>query len=85
MVTISDDRWQHFPFIWDGIEKISVIPRYYRTWCSSLKMTQLLNTNDRKLLIKVAKIVHLGRKEYASLPDVVSEKIDNVDLDCLYS
>ena len=49
-----------------------------------LKMSQLLNTNDRKLLIKVAKFVYFGMKEYTSLPDVVSEEIDNVDLNCLY-
>ena len=44
------------------------------------KMTQLLNTNDRKLLMKVAKFVYLGMKEYTSLPDVVSENIDTADL-----
>ena len=27
---------------------------------------------------------HFGMKEYTSLPDVVSEEIDNVDLNCLY-
>ena len=43
-------------------------------------MTQLLNTNDRKLLMKVAKFVHLGMKEYTSLLDVVSENIDSADL-----
>ena len=48
-------------------------------------MTQLLNTNDRKLLIKVAKFVYLGMKEYTSLPGVVSGDIDNVDLNCLYN
>ena len=47
-------------------------------------MTQLLNTNDRKLLMKVAKFVHLGAKEYTSLPDA-SENIDTVDLSCLYT
>ena len=79
----------HFQFecTCNGIEKlrISVIIKYSRTRCSTLKMTQLLNTNDRKLLIKVAKFVYLGMKEYAPLPDVVSEKIDNVDLNCLYN
>ena len=49
-----------------------------------MKMSQLLNTNDRKLLIKVAKFVYFGMREYTSLPDVVSEEIDNVDLNCLY-
>ena len=64
-----------------GLEKlrILVIPKYYRTRCSTLKMTQLLNTNDRKLLMKVAKFVHLGMKEYTSLPDV-SEINDTADL-----
>ena len=47
-------------------------------------MSQLLNTNDRKLLSKVAKCVYFGMKEYKSLPEVVSEQIDNVDLNCLY-
>ena len=28
--------------------------------------------------------VYFGMKEYTSLPDVVSEEIDNVDLNCLY-
>ena len=76
----------HFLFECNGIEKlrISSIPKYYRTRCSTLKMSQLLNTNDRKLLIKVAKFVYFGMKEYTSLPDVVSEEIDNVDLNCLY-
>ena len=62
----------HFLFKCNGLEKlrILVIPKYYRTRCSTLKMTQLLNTNDRKLLMKVAKFVHLGMKEYTSLPDV---------------
>ena len=62
----------HFLFECIGLEKlrILVIPKYYRTRCSTLKMTQLLNTNDRKLLMKVAKFVHLGMKEYTSLPDV---------------
>ena len=46
-------------------------------------MIQVLNTNDRKLLIKVAKFVYFGMKEYTSLPDVVSEKNDEVDLNCL--
>ena len=36
-----------------------------------------------KLLIKVAKFVYFGMKEYTSLPDVVSEEINNVDLNCL--
>ena len=27
---------------------------------------------------------YFGMKGYASLPDVVSEEIDNVDLNCLY-
>ena len=31
-------------------------------------MTQLLNTNDRELLMKVVKLVHLGVKECSSLP-----------------
>ena len=48
-------------------------------------MTQLLNTNGRELLIKVGKFVYLGMKEYTSLPDVVSENIDTVDLNCLYT
>ena len=76
----------HFLFECSGIEKlsISIIPKYYRIRCSTLKMSQLLNTNDRKLLIKVAKFVYFGMKEYTSLPDVVSEEIDNVDLNCLY-
>ena len=49
-------------------------------------MTQLLNTNDRKVLMKVAKFVHLGMKEYTSLPDV-SEIIDTstADLSCIPS
>ena len=64
--------------------KILVIPKYYKTRWSTLKMTQSLNTNDRKLLMKVAKFVHLGMKEYISLPDV-SEIIDTVDLSCLYT
>ena len=76
----------HFLFEFNGIEKlrISIIPKKYRTRCSTLKMSQLLNTNDRKLLIKVAKFVYFGMKEYTSFPDVVSEEIDNVDLNCLY-
>ena len=37
-----------------------------------------------ELLIKVAKFVYFGMKEYTSLSDVVSEEIDNVDLNCLY-
>ena len=41
-------------------------------------MSQLLNTNDRKLLIKVAKFAYFGMKEYTSLPNVVSEEIDNI-------
>ena len=48
----------------------------------ALKMTQLFNTSEGKLLIKVAKFVYLGMKEYSSLPDVVSEESDNVDLIC---
>ena len=44
-------------------------------------MTQLLNTNDRK----VANCVYFGMKEYVPLPDVVSEEIDTVDLNCLYN
>ena len=52
--------------------------------CSTLKMSRLLNTNDRKLIIKVAKFVYFGMKEYTFLPDFVSEEIDNVDLNCLY-
>ena len=47
-------------------------------------MTQLLNTNDRKLLMKVVKCVHLGMNEYTSLPDV-SEIIDTANLSCLYT
>ena len=43
------------------------------------QMSQLLNTNDRKLLIKVAKCVYFGMQEYTSLPE-----IDNVDLNCLF-
>ena len=76
----------HFLFECNVLEKlrILVIPKYYRTRCSTLKMTQLLNTNDRKLLMKVAKFVHLGMKEYTSLPDV-SEIIDTADLSCLYT
>ena len=35
--------------------------------------------------MKVAKFVYLGMKEYASLPDVVREEIDIVDLNCLYN
>ena len=57
--------------------RISVIPKYYRCRCSTLKMTQLLRTNDRKLLMKVAKFVYLGMKEYTSLPDVLSEDIES--------
>ena len=64
------------------VNDFSAYPLDYR--CSTLKMSQLLNTNDRKLLIKVAKFVYFGMKEYTSLPDVVSEEIDNVDLNCLY-
>ena len=76
----------HFLFECNGIEKprISSIPKYYRTRCSTLKMSQLLYTNDRKLLTQVAKFVYFGMKEYTSLPDVVSEEIDDVDLNCLY-
>ena len=47
-------------------------------------MASQTNIYDRKLLIKVAKFVYFGMKEYTSLPDVVSEEIDNVDLNCLY-
>ena len=47
-------------------------------------MTQLLNTNDRKVLMKVANCVHLGMKEYTSLPDV-SDIIDTADLSFLYT
>ena len=47
-------------------------------------MSQLLNTNDRKLLIKVAKFVYSRMREYISLPEVVSEEIGNVDLNCRY-
>ena len=47
-------------------------------------MTPLSNTNERKLLMKVAKFVHLGMKEYTSLPDV-SEIIYTADLSCLYT
>ena len=76
----------HFLFECNGLEKlwILVIPKYYRTSSSTLKMTQLLNTNDRMLLMKVAKFVHLGMKEYTSLPDV-SKTIDTADLSCLYT
>ena len=63
--------------------RISIVSKYYRIRCSTLKMSQLLNTNDRKLLIKFAKFDYFGMKEYISLPDVVSEEIDNVDLNCL--
>ena len=62
---------------------VTGIPRYYRTRCSTLKMTQLSDTNDRQLLMKVAKFLHLG-KEYTSLPDV-SEIIDIADFCCLYT
>ena len=77
----------HFLFECNGNEKcrISVIQKYYKTRCSTLKITQLLNTNERKLIIKVAKFVYLCMKEYTFLPDVVSEEIDNVDLNCLYN
>ena len=47
-------------------------------------MSPLLNTNDRKLLITVARFVYFGMKEYTSLQDVVSEEINNVDLNCLH-
>ena len=69
----------HFLFECNGLKKlrILVIPKYYRTGCSTLKMIQLLYTNDRKLLMK-------GMKEYTSLPDV-SEIIDTADLSCLYT
>ena len=40
-------------------------------------MSKLSNTNDRKLLIKVAKFDYFGMKEYTSLPDVASEEIDS--------
>ena len=33
----------------------------------------------------VPKFDHSGRKEYTSLPDVVSENIDTADLNCLYT
>ena len=49
---------------------------------STQKMTLLLNTNDRKLFMRVAKFVHLRMKEYTTLPDV-SENIDTVHLNCL--
>ena len=70
----------HFLFECNGLEKlrILVIPKYYRTRCSTLKMTQLLNTNDRKLLMKVAKFVHLGMKEYTPLPDVMHQSIESL-------
>ena len=60
----------HFLFECYGLEKLGVldIPKYYRTRCSTLKMTLLLGTHDRKLLMKVAKFVHLGMKEYTSIP-----------------
>ena len=76
----------HFLFECNGLEKLRIllIPKYYRTRCSTLKMTQLLNTNDRKLLMKFAKFVHLSMKDYTSLPDV-SEIIDTADLSCLYT
>ena len=46
-------------------------------------MTQLLNTNDRKLLMKVGKLVHSCLKEdNTSLLDVVSENIETADLNC---
>ena len=48
-------------------------------------MSQSLNTNDRKVLIKVAKFVYFGMKEYTPLPHVVSVEIGNVDLNCLYA
>ena len=66
----------HFLFEWKGLENLRtlVILKYYRTRCSTLKITQLLNTNDRKLLMKVAKFL-LG----------VSEIIDTADLSCLYT
>ena len=44
-------------------------------------MTQLSNTNYRKLLMKVAKFVDLGMKECTSDPDVVSE---DIDYNCLH-
>ena len=66
------------------IYRISIVPKYHRIRCSTLKISQLLNTNDRKLLIKVAEFVYSGMKEYTSLPDVVNAEIDNVDLNCLY-
>ena len=72
----------HCLFECSGIEKlrISIISKYYRIRCSTLKTSQFLNTNDRKLLIKAAKCVYFGIKECTSLPDVVSEETDNVDL-----
>ena len=48
-------------------------------------MTQFLDTNDRKLLINVDKFVYLAMREYTPLQDVVSEDIDNADLNCLYN
>ena len=51
------------------------------TRCSTVKMTQLSNTNYRKLLMKVAKYVDLGMKECTSVPDVVSE---DIDYNCLH-
>ena len=76
----------HFLFECSGIEKLrlSIIPKYYKIRCSTLKISQLLNTNHRNLLNKVVKFVYFGMKEYTSLPNVVSEEIDNVDLNCLY-
>ena len=39
----------------------------------------------KNVLIKVAKFVYFGMKEYTSLPDVVSEEIDDINLNCLYN
>ena len=79
------NRKFHFLVECNGLEtlRILLIPKHYRTRCITLKMTKLLNTNDRKLLMKVAKCVHLGMKEYTSLPDV-SEIIYTADLSCVY-
>ena len=43
----------HFPCECNGIEKlrITVIPKYHTTRCSTLEMTQLLHTNDRESLM----------------------------------
>ena len=48
-------------------------------------MTQILDTNDRKLKWnESAKYVHVCMKEYTSLPDV-SEINDTAELSCLYT